>query len=170
MAQDTVDSGATAAPCECVSLPREEWDGVESDWSDIQFVRGSIPAVMGVPLRYDVVRRDLAARARDAGAEIPDGAMLLIGEGRFRRPVMLEVEGATAGARAIERPGGVAFTRFVPAPWGQMKARVAEFTDAVREAYGRPPDTFWAWYLTCGVCSQEREFETLLVAHMVAPR
>lgn len=156
--------------CSCVSLAAEDWDRVESDWSDIQFVRTTLPAVMGVPLRYEAVRAALAGEAAKLGATVPEGAMLLIGEGRFRRPVLLEIEGAPPNSKGVERPGGVAFTRLVPAPWGEMKRVMSAFHAEVRVKYGRMPDATWVWYLTCGKCSAEREFETLFVAHMAAGR
>ena len=62
-------------------------------------------------------------------------------------------------------PGGVAWTRLLPAPWGRMRALMGETKRLARERYGRAPDSVWVWYLTCRVCSAEREFETLFVAH-----
>lgn len=164
------DERPEEATCDCPRLEAEDWDRVESDWSDIQFASTSIPAVMGVPLGYDSARKDLARKAMATGALVPEGAMLLVGEGRFRRPVMLEVEGVPSGMRGIERPGGVAYTHLVSAPWGEMKRLVAAFEVEVRVQYNRPPAAIWAWYLTCRQCSSERGFETLLVAHIKAQR
>ncbi|HET7738827.1 MAG TPA: hydrolase [Tepidiformaceae bacterium] len=163
------DEQPGVATCECPRLEAEDWDRVESDWSDIQFASTSIAAVMGVPLGYDTARKELARKAMAAGAVVPEGAMLLVGEGRFRRPVMLEVEGAPAGARGFESPGGVAYTHLVSAPWGEMKRLMEAFEIEVRVQYSRGPDAMWAWYLTCRQCSSERGFETLLVAHIKAP-
>lgn len=153
------------AECQCPRLDRADWDGVESDWSDITFVKGSTSAVLGVPVGYDTARNDLRKKAQKAGATIPEDAMLLNGSGKFRRPVMIEVEGAAPGTKDIERPGGVAFTRIFDAPWGQL-SRVAEQTEMEAKAkYGRKPDATWVWYLTCRICSKERNFETLIAVH-----
>src|SRR5690606_30931182 len=119
----TMDAEETApgepATCQCVVLDPADWDRVESDWHDIQFAKTTIPAVMGVPLGFDSARKDLAAHAARVGATVPEGAMLLVSEGRFRRTVLLEVEGARAPARGLESPGGVAYTHLVSAPWGE---------------------------------------------------
>ncbi len=154
-----------APSCPCPRLDRDEWHEVESDWSDITFIRVAIAAAMGVPVGYASARDDLAAKAKAMGATIPDDAMVLLGEGRFRRPVMLEVEGAPAGTRGVERPGGVVFTRLVPARYGDMKRVVEETVAAATERYGKKPDATWIWYLTCRGCSAERDYETLVLAH-----
>ena len=151
--------------CDCPRLDREDWDGVESDWSDITFATASTTAVMGVPIGYDGARAGLRTRAEKAGATVPEDAMLLNGAGQFRRQVLLEVEGVPAGAKGFLRPGGIAFTRIFEATWGQL-GRVADQTKMeARTKYGRSPDNVWVWYLTCRQCSKERNFETLIVAH-----
>lgn len=162
---------AALAPveCDCPRLEREDWHDVESDWSDVQFVRTSIGAVMGVPWRFPRVRGRLEAMAREMGAAVPEDAMLLLGPGRFRRKVLLEVEGAEPGTRHLYQPGGIAYSRLLPAPWGQMGRALQETVAKARERYGRDPDRTWVWYLTCPVCSEEREFETLFVAHYDEP-
>ena len=163
------DVGADAEGCECPRLDREGWDGVESDWSDITFVKTMTNAVLGVPVGYDGARDELRRKAAKAGGTIPEDAMLLNGRGRFRRPVMLEVEGVAADSE-VERPGGVAYTRIFEAPWGQL-GKVAEETEREAEAkYGRKPDAIWIWYLTCRYCSKARNFETLVAAHFGRPR
>lgn len=151
--------------CTCPRLDRDDWHEVESDWSDATFVRTALTAALGVPLGYNAVREKLGAMARAIGAAIPEDAMLLLGEGKFRRPVMLEVEGVPAGERRVHRPGGIAYSRLVPAPMGQIRRVVADTVEAARERYGRPPDDTWLWYLTCRICSAERDFETLVIAH-----
>ncbi len=153
------------AECDCPRLDPAEWDNVESDWSDITFVRTSTTAVLGVPVGYAASRADLLKLANKAGATVPDDAMLLMGSGRFRRPIMLEVEDVVRDAKGIHCPGGVAFSRIVEAPWGQMQRIVDEARDAATERYGRAPDNLWVWYLTCRECSRERNFETLVIAH-----
>jgi hypothetical protein len=162
------DQGVSAPPepetCDCPRLDAEDWNDVESDWSDIAFVRGSTSAVLGVPMGYDKTRGELMAMASKAGATIPDDAMLLMGAGRFRRPVMLEIDGPQS-SKGVVRPGGVAFSSLVEAPWGQMQRIVDEATDRARERYGRAADDVWVWYLTCRICSKERNFETLIIAH-----
>lgn len=151
--------------CQCPRLEHEDWDGVESDWSDITFVKATTAAVMGVPMGFDSTRDDLKKKASRAGATIPEDAMILNGAGKFRRPMMLEVEGADADAKGIERPGGVAYTRIYEAPWGQLKKYAAELEKEAAARYGRPPDDVWLWYLTCRHCSKARNFETLIAAH-----
>ena len=151
--------------CQCPRLEKADWDAVESDWSDITFVRGTTNAVLGVPVGYDSARDDLRKRAEKAGVAIPEDAMVLNGAGRFRRPVMIEVEGAGPHTKDIERPGGVAFTRIFEAPWGQLSKAAEETAKQAMERYGRKPDATWIWYLTCRHCSRERNFETLIVAH-----
>lgn len=155
--------------CDCPRLEAEDWDGVESDWADITFVRSTTSALLGVPVGYDSARADLRKKAERAGATVPEDAMLLNGPGKFRRPIMLEVEGARDDAKDVLRPGGVAFTRLFEAPWGEL-SKVAEATkkDAA-ERYGREPDELWIWYLTCRECSRARNFETLIVAHYRTP-
>ncbi|MBA4180606.1 MAG: hypothetical protein C0506_08475 [Anaerolinea sp.] len=96
---------------------------------------------------------------------VPADAMVLLGAGRFRRTIMLEVEGAEAPTKGVERPGGIAYTRLRPAPWGDMRRVVEETKAQARERYGRGPDEMYVWYLTCRICSNERDFETLFVAH-----
>ncbi|MCC6381119.1 MAG: hypothetical protein IT304_01365 [Dehalococcoidia bacterium] len=151
--------------CACPRLDRDDWDDVESDWSDIAFLRTGTTAVMGVPVGYAGSRAALSKKAAGLGLAVPDDAMFLIGAGRFRRPVMLEVEETAPGQRGVVRPGGVAYSRLVSAPWGEMGRVVEETRQRARERYGRQPDALWLWYLTCRTCSQEREYETLVVAH-----
>ena len=153
-----------AEPCDCPRLDRNEWHEVESDWSDIAFARIGMPALFGVPLGFWTHRRRLIARGEAAGT-VPEDAMLLMGQGRLRRPMLIEVEDADSSRRNIVTPGGVVFTRLLPAPWGQMRTLMKETRDMARERYGRNPATVWVWYLTCPTCSSEREFETLFVAH-----
>jgi hypothetical protein len=154
-----------APDCGCPHLEAADWDGVESDWSDIAFVRTSTTAVMGVPVGYDSVKEDLRKLAGRIGATVPEDAMLLNGSGRFRRPVMMEVETEAPAGKDLVRPGGIAFTRLFDAPWGQLP-KVAEKTrKEAADRYGRDPDDLWVWYLTCRECSRERNFETLVVTH-----
>jgi len=168
--EDAEEQEQELAPgdCECPRLDPEDWDGVESDWSDISFVKTSTSAVLGVPIGYDGTRDELRKRAEKAGATVPDDAMLLNGSGKFRRPVMLEVDDVPDGARDIERPGGIAFTRQVEAPWGQLQKLSEQTRKEATEKYGREPDAMWVWYLTCRECSRARNFETLFVAHYKA--
>ena len=160
-----MDEQPGPAECDCPRLEPDDWHEVESDWSDITFLKASTGAVLGVPTGYDSVRTALLERAAKLGASVPEDAMLLLGSGRFRRSVLLEVENLPEGAKDVERPGGVAFSRLVQAPWGQMQGKVEETRERAREAYGREPDATWVWYLTCRVCSRERNFETLIIAH-----
>lgn len=151
--------------CACPRLDAHEWHEVESDWSDITFLKTSIGAAMGVPIGYGAARERLEKKAREAGAKIPEDAMALLGEGRVRRPLLLEVEAVPAGARDIERPGGIAYSHLVPASLGQMKRLTEETRAAAIARYGKSPDDTWVWYLTCRVCSAERDYETLIIAH-----
>ena len=151
--------------CACPHLDKSDWDGVESDWSDITFVKTTTGAVMGVPVGYDSARDELRKKAAKAGATVPEDAMLLNGAGKFRRPVMLEVEGPARGAKDVERPGGMVYTRLFEAPWGELTKRADETSKEAAAKYGRKPDAIWVWYLTCRHCSRARNFETLVVAH-----
>lgn len=151
--------------CACPRLDRDDWHEVESDWRGLTFVRSSLFAFMGVPLNYRSARQNLEAAAVGSGATIPDDAMFFLGRGRFRRQLLLEVDDAPAEARGVVRPGGVGFSRLVPAPMGQMKKVVAETSEIASERYKRKPDAIWLWYLTCRVCSEARNFETLIIAH-----
>ena len=159
------DAPAEPATCECPRLEPGDWDNVESDWGDITFIKAATGAFLGVPTGYDPARIRLIARAREMGATLPQDAMLLLGEGRFRRTMLLEVEGLDDDAPAAFRPGGVAFSQLVQAPWGQMKGAMEKTQHAAREKYGRNPDDTWIWYLTCRICSRERHFETLIIGH-----
>ena len=150
--------------CNCSRLERHEWHEVESDWSDITFAKIGVAAFFGVPIRFWSNRRKLIKRAEAKGV-VPQDAMLLLGPGRIRRPVLLEVEDIDAKRRGFVVPGGVAFTRLMPAPWGEIKKLMKETKAMARERYGRDPDTVWVWYLTCSACSADRNFETLFVAH-----
>jgi hypothetical protein len=160
--------GGEETECDCPRLDAADWHETESDWSDITFVRGAVSAVFGVPMNYVSVGAKLRVRAASLGATVPDDAMLLMGAGKFRRPVLLELEGVPRGARGIERPGGVVYSRLVPAPLGEMKKAVAETELKARVKYGRTPDATWLWYLTCKVCSRDRNFETLILVHYPA--
>ncbi len=151
--------------CSCPNLDAEDWDKVENDWSDIAFARASTNAVLGVPIGYDGVRDDLRKIAESAGGTVPDDAMLLVGAGKFRRPILLEVEDANDEAKGIYRPGGIAYTRLLEAPWGQLPKLSRNTEMEARQKYGRDPDDTWVWYLTCRECSKARNFETLIVAH-----
>ena len=134
--------------------------------SDIYFIRAKVPAVMGVPLKFGAIKGRLLEEAGKAGATVPEDAMMLLGEGRLQRPVMLEVElDDVPPSGKIVAPGGVAYTRMAPAPWGQIKQEHAATVAAAAERYGKKPDAMWLWYLTCSVCSGDRDFETLFVAH-----
>lgn len=157
----SVDGSET---CECPRLDRNEWHEVESDWSDVAFAKIGVPAFFGVPVRFWSNRRKLVDRAKSAG-NVPEDAMLLMGPGRMRRTVMLEVEDVDASRRDIVTPGGVVFTRLLSAPWGQMRTLMKATRAMARERYGRNPQTVWVWYLTCQNCSTERNFETLFIAH-----
>ncbi len=164
-AEEAAEATAEGLSCDCPVLDPADWDEVESDWSDITFLKTTITAVLGVPTGFGSARAELAAVADKIGATVPDDAMLLLGPGRFRRPLMLEVEGAPAGTKGIERPGGFVYTRLLPAPWGRMQGQMDATRDAAREKYGRNADQMWIWYLTCRICSAARNFETLFVAH-----
>ena len=150
--------------CDCARLERHEWHEVESDWSEITFAKIGVSAFFGVPIRFWSNRRKLIKRAEAVGV-VPEDPMLLLGPGRVRRPVLLEVEDVDASRRGFHVPGGVVFTRLLPAPWGEMKALMKETKAIARDRYGRDPDTVWVWYLTCQRCSADRNFETLFVAH-----
>ncbi|WP_322796142.1 hydrolase [Tepidiforma sp.] len=166
------DSDERPAPaparCDCPLLDPDEWHEVESDWSDIAFLKTMVTAVAGVPVGFDTARAALKAAAAERGIALPgdEQPMLLIGEGRFRRPLLLEVE-ADPGARDADlyRPGGFAFSRLVEAPWGELGKAARQLEADAAARYGRKPDALYAWYLTCGVCSRDRNFETLLLAH-----
>jgi hypothetical protein len=151
--------------CACPRLDAEDWDRVENDWSDIAFARATTNAVLGVPIGYDGVRAELREIASKAGGTVPDDPMLLVGSGRFRRPILLEVEDPEDAAKDIYRPGGIAFTRLLQAPWGQLPKLTKATQAEAKERYGRDPDNTWVWYLTCRECSRARNFETLIVAH-----
>ncbi|MBE7519363.1 MAG: hypothetical protein HS107_08965 [Thermoflexaceae bacterium] len=156
---------AAPSECACPRLDPADWHDVESDWSDIAFVKGAVSALLGVPVGYAGARAALEKKARAAGATIPPDAMFLLGSGRFRRPMLVEVEGADRRAKGIHSPGGVAYSRLVEAPWGEMRRVVEETREAAIARYGRRPDSLLLWYLTCRECSRERNFETLVIAH-----
>ena len=164
----TEDSGGeTGAPedCDCPRLEADDWHEVESDWSDIAFIETSLTSAAGVPVGYQGARKKLAERATAMGATVPDEPMILLGEGRFRRPLMLEIEGAPEKAKGVVRPGGIVYSRLVPAPLGEIRQVVNETNRRAAERYGRKPDSTWLWYLTCRYCSADRDYETLFVAH-----
>jgi hypothetical protein len=163
--QRTEPAPPPSAVCDCPRLDEDDWDNVESDWGDIQFIRTHARAMFGVPIGFDGLRDQLRSLADAAGATIPDDAMLLLGPGRFRRPVLLEVENVDPDAGGVFMPGGVAYSRIMSAPWGEMSKRAKDTKQAARERFGRNPDSLWIWYLTCKDCSSEREYETLFIAH-----
>ena len=162
-------SASPPEPCTCPRLERDDWDEVESDWGDIAFVKTYSKAVMGVPVAFNSLRERLTKRADELDVTIPVDAMMLLGAGRFRRPVLLEVEAAGRNAKDIERPGGIAYTRLRPAPYGSMQKIVDETRSEAEARYGRAPDELYVWYLTCKWCSAELEYETLFVAHYATP-
>lgn len=167
--EDAVEDPGPPAECACPRLQPDEWDAVESDWSDITFVKTMTSAVLGVPTGFDSARAELRRKAERAGATIPPDPMVLIGPGKFRRPLLLEVEDVRDDAKDIERPGGIVYTRLLPAPWGELGKAAEQVRKEAREKYGREPDDLWVWYLTCRECSRERDFETLVVAHYRQP-
>lgn len=153
--------------CDCVALDAADWHEVESDWSDVAFLPMSVGAILGVPLGYQRMLKRIGRKTREVGLTVPEGAMMLVGQGRFRRPVLVEVEeaeGAQASA-VLVRPGGFAYSRLVPAAYGDLKRRFEETEEAAIARYGKPPDSMWTWFITCRQCSAERNFETLFVAH-----
>jgi hypothetical protein len=154
--------------CDCPRLDPADWNEVENDWHDITFLRGTTKALIGVPIGYATTRNELLAKAAEIGAIVPDDAMLIMGSGQFRRPVLLEVEGVSPSTKGIWTPGGVAYTRLLPAPWGKLKQLVKESESIATAKYGRKPGSVWIWYLTCRICSAERKFETLILAHYPA--
>lgn len=154
----------TPPDCHCPVLDPADWDEVESDWSDMTFIRTMTTAVMGVPVGYEGTRNGLRKKAEESGATIPEDAMLLNGAGKFRRPIMIEVEGNASGADVV-RPGGIAYSRLIEAPWGELPKAAERTRKEATEKYGREPDDTWIWYLTCRQCSKARNFETLIVAH-----
>ncbi len=153
--------------CDCVDLDPVDWHEVESDWTDITFLPMSVAAILGVPLGYQRMLRQVGEKSRKKGLTIPDGAMMLVGQGRFRRPVLVEVEGPEGGpgSPGLVRPGGFAYSRLVPAAYGDLKRRFEETEEEAVARYGRRPDSMWTWFITCRQCSAERDFETLFVAH-----
>ena len=151
--------------CACARLDPEDWHEVENDWSDITFIASGTAALLGVPVGFAGARAGLRGRAAKLGLTVPEDAMLLLGAGKFRRQIMLEVEGAQPGQRGVFRPAGIAYSRLVPAPWGDMQKVVGETKDAARARYGKEPSEIYVWYLTCRTCSQSRQFETLILAH-----
>jgi len=155
--------------CDCPRLDPEDWHDVESDWSDITFASGGCACILGVPVHYRAARDRLRARTVAKGATVADDAMTLLGKGQFRRRILVEAENVPAGARGFRRPGGIAYTRLVPAPPGRVKAAVKDTVKAAKERYGRGPDGTWLWFLTCARCSVPRDFETLIVAHYKRP-
>ena len=70
--------------CDCPVLDPVDWDGVESDWGDITFLKGTSKAMLGVPTGLRETRDELRDRADAIGASVPEDAMVLLGEGRFR--------------------------------------------------------------------------------------
>lgn len=164
VAEEAVDA-PPRSDCRCPWLDPADWHDVESDWSDIQFIRVHSKALFGVPVGFDGVRKKLHAVAEQAGATIPDEAMMLLGPGRFFRPLMLEVESADVARKNVVTPGGVAYSRLASAPWGEMRKHATDTIEAATERFGRSPDELWVWYLTCTQCSGERGYETLFVAH-----
>ena len=165
--EPTVVETNSALPddCGCPRLDADEWHEVENDWSDITFISRGTPALLGVPVGFAGTRSGLKQAAAKLRLVVPEDAMLLLGAGKFRRKIMLEVEGAQPGQKGVERPGGIAYTRLAPAPWGDMQRVVGETKDAARARYNRNPDELYVWYLTCRACSTVRQFETLFVAH-----
>lgn len=153
------------AECRCPVLERDDWHEVESDWSDIVFLRTAVPALLGVPVRFEAARRRLYERARQLGCQVPEDPMFLLGPGRFRRPLLLEVEAGGQEAPDLWRPGGFAYSRLAQAPYGAVRREARVTFEAARERYGRAPDSVWVWYLTCARCSAARGFETLFLAH-----
>lgn len=155
---------ADTIECACPRIELDDWHEVESDWSDIQFLQSGVTAVAGVPVGFAGVREKLQVRAESSGLTVPESAMLLLGEGRVRRSVMLEVESA-ADVAGVVRPGGIAWSRVAPAHFGAMKRLAAETREMAKGRYGRKPDALWVWYLTCAVCSEARDWETMFIAH-----
>jgi hypothetical protein len=164
VAEPAVDEIVEAAECACPRLDLDDWHEVESDWSDIQFLKSALTALAGVPIGFAGAREKLANEAVALGMAIPESPMLLLGEGRFRRPVLLEVETEIEHPRLI-RPGGFTWSRVLPASFGQIKNLAAETRQKAEERFGRAPEDFWVWYLTCAVCSEARNWETMFVAH-----
>lgn len=166
---DDAPAEAESVVCQCPRLDPADWHDVESDWSDITFLRTTCRAAFGVPVGFSDARDDLEREAASLGGTIPEDAMLLIGEGRFRRPLLLEVEGVDPGHDRVYAPGGVAYSRLVSAPIGVIKKEHAATVEAARRRFGRAPDDVWTWYITCRICSGERDFETLFAAHYREP-
>ena len=84
--------------CTCPYLDRDDWDRVENDWTDITFVKSATNALLGVPIGFAGAKSDLEKRAKELSLQVPTDPMLLLGAGKFRRTIMLEVEGATDDA------------------------------------------------------------------------
>ncbi len=145
-----------ASDCDCPRLDPDDWDGVENDWSDISFVRTSTSAVLGVPVGFDGSREALRKKAAKAGATVPEDAMLLIGSGKFRRPILLEVEDALGGKALTARRDRL--HRQLPAPWGSSEGCGTQPPGSAAK-YGRERTTS-GWYLTCRLCSKARELRS----------
>lgn len=151
--------------CNCPHLDHEEWDEAENDWSDIAFLKGTTNAVMGVPVNFQALTTELREKAAKRGYAVPEDAMILLGEGKFRRPLLLEVEVDASETKDIYRPGGIAFTHIAPGPPGKVGDLMTESRRMAKERYGRGPDAEWIWYLTCRHCSAARDYETLIALH-----
>ena len=87
-ANDAVDE----LDCPCPALDPGDWHEVESDWSDITFIRLHIPALFGVPLGYGKLKTRAREAAEKIGAVIPLDGMVLMGAGRLIRTVLVEAE------------------------------------------------------------------------------
>ena len=157
----------TEITCKCPILDPEEWNAIESDWNDIRFLRGAAFAIFGVPLRFGATRNALIKTAKKLSGKLPEDAMILIGSGRFRREILIELDNhkKIPDNKRIFEPGGFSFTRIYEAPWGQMRNLMTGFENQATTRYGRKPDQTWVWYLTCQICTTARNFETLFVAH-----
>src|SRR5690606_9279348 len=102
--------------CDCPRLEQSDWHEVESDWADIAFLKSAVTAAAGVPVGLNAQRPKLRQLAEELGLPVPDDPMILLGEGKVRRPVLLEVE-PNGDVPGLYRPGGFTWSRLVPAPF-----------------------------------------------------
>jgi len=113
--------------------------------------------VFGVPLTYGSARRRLARRiSRD---DLIAGDALLIEAAKFLPWMMQEVRDVDAG----EPRFGRVYAEIQEAPFGKIGKVVAEVRGRVLGKHQQLPRRAYLWYLSCGKCSNDRGFPTLIV-------
>jgi hypothetical protein len=145
--------------CSCPDLDEARWHQQVHDWSAKRFLASKAPSFWGIPLTYQHTKRRLKGKVERGDGQ--EGA-LLIQSAKFLPSMLIEARGLDAARPRFNR----VYTELVDAPWGRIGRAVQEAQGHCLGRHGRLPRKVYLQYLSCGRCSNERGFPTLIIAKL----